>query len=75
MLNKKNAYTTILSTDSYLPGVLALFDSLRKTNTQISDFVVIINQEIKPETINRLKESGIIVKIMPKIEARNKIKK
>lgn len=74
MLNKKNAYTTILSTDSYLPGVLALFDSLRKTNTQISDFVVIINQEIKPETINRLKESGIIVKIMPKIEAPQEIK-
>lgn len=47
MSNKKNAYTTILSTDSYLPGVLSLFESIRRTNTKISDFVVIINQGIK----------------------------
>lgn len=47
MADKKYAYTTILSTDSYLPGVLALFESIKRTNTKISDFVVIVNQEIK----------------------------
>ena len=73
-MSNKKAYTTILSTDSYLPGVLSLFESIRRTNTKISDFVVIINQEIKKETINRLKESRIIVKIMPKIEAPQEIK-
>lgn len=73
MLNK-NAYATILSTDSYLSGVLALFESIKRTNTKISDFVVIVNQGIKEETINRLKENGIIVKIMPKIEAPQEIK-
>ena len=70
----KKAWTTILSTDSYLPGVLALFESIKKTNTKISDFVVIANQEIKKETINRLKKNGIIVKIMPKIEPTQDIK-
>ena len=50
--NKKYAYATVLSTDSYLPGVLALFESIRRTNTKVSDFVVIVNQEIKKETIN-----------------------
>ena len=74
MSNNKNAYTTILSTDSYLPGVLALFESIRKTKTKISDFVVIANQEIKKETINKLKENGIIVKMMPKVEATQEIK-
>ena len=62
MINKKYAYTTILSTDSYLPGVLALFESIKKTNTKVFDFVVIVNQEIKSETINRLVDNGIIVK-------------
>ncbi len=74
MSNIKNAYATILSTDSYLPGVLALFESIRRTNTKISDFVVIINQGIKNETIKKLKASNIIVKIMPKIEATQEIK-
>ena len=73
MVDKKYAYTTILSTDSYLPGVLALFDSIKKTNTKITDFVVIVNQEIKKETIKRLQENGIIVKYMPKIEATQEI--
>lgn len=73
-MSNKNAYATILSTDSYLPGVLALFESIKRTNTKISDFVVIVNQGIKEETINRLKENGIIVKIMPKIEAPQEIK-
>ena len=49
-MSNKKAYTTILSTDSYLHGVLSLFESIRRTNTKISDFVVIINQEIKKGT-------------------------
>lgn len=71
---KRKAYTTILSTDSYLPGVLALFESIKRTNTSISDFVVIINQGIKKETINKLKENGIIVKMIPQIEVPQEIK-
>jgi len=74
MVAKKYAYTTILSTDAYLPGVLALFDSIKKTNTNVSDFVVIVNQEIKKETIDRLKQNGIIVKTMPKVNVSQAIK-
>ena len=73
MTNKK-CYATILSSDSYLPGVLSLFESIRRTNTIISDFVVIVNHQIKEETINKLRNNGIIVKIMPKIEAPQEIK-
>ncbi len=73
-IDKKYAYTTILSTDYYLPGVLALFDSIKKTNTKVTEFVVIVNQEIKKGTIKRLKKNGIIVKNMPKIEVPQKIK-
>lgn len=74
MMDKKYAFTTILSTDSYLPGVLALFESIKKTNTKVSDFVVIVNQEIKKETINTLEKNGIIVKNMPKVNPPQSIK-
>ena len=74
MILDRKCYATILSTDSYLPGVLSLFESIRRTNTKISDFVVVVNQQIKEETINRLRENGIIVKRMPKIEAPQRIK-
>lgn len=74
MKEKNYAYTTILSTDSYLPGVLALFESIKRENTKITEFVVIVNQEIKDETINILKKNGIIVKNMQKIEPPKEIK-
>ncbi len=73
MLDAKKSYATILSTDSYLPGVLSLFESIKRTNTQITDFVVIVNQDIKKETIKKLKENGIIVKTMPKIKPTQEI--
>lgn len=74
MPNKKYAYATVLSTDSYLPGVLALFESIRRTNTKVSDFVVIVNQDIKKETINQLVQNGLIVKTAPKVNVPQKIK-
>lgn len=70
----RKCYATILSTDSYLPGVLALFESIRKTNTKITEFVVVVNQDIKKETINRLEKNGIIVKQMSKIKVPQRIK-
>ena len=73
MSNKKYAYATILSTDSYLPGVLALYESIKKTNTKVSDFVVIVNQDVKKETINRLVQNGILVKTMPKVNVPKEI--
>lgn len=74
MAEKRYAYTTILSTDSYLPGVLALFESIKRTNTKITEFVALVNQNIKKETINKLKENGIIVERMPKIHTPEQIR-
>ena len=52
----KYAYVTILSTNEYYPGVIALFESLKKTNTKYNEFVVIVNELIDEEIINKLKE-------------------
>ena len=73
-MSEKKCYATILSTDSYLPGVLALFESIKRTKTQIENFVVIVNEQIKQETKKRLEDNGIIVRTMPKIEAPQRIK-
>lgn len=74
MTDFKYAYATVLSTDSYLPGVLALFESIKKTNSKIRDFVVIVNEEIKQETKDRLKEKGYNIIEKPKINVPNRIK-
>lgn len=64
---KKYAYVTMLSTDSYLPGVLALFQSIKQTNTKIENFAVVVNEDIKKETKDRLEEKGYNVILKPKI--------
>lgn len=74
MDENKLAYATILSTDSYLPGVLALFESIKRTNTKIKNFVVVVNESIKPETKQRLAESGCTVVEKPGISVPDKIK-
>lgn len=60
-MEPKKAYVTILSTDSYLTGVLALFESLKNTQPKINSFVVIINEKISQKTINILHKKGYIV--------------
>ena len=54
----KYAYVTLLSTNSYFLGVLALFESLKKTNPKVKEFVVLVNDGIKESNINTLKELG-----------------
>lgn len=74
MQNKKCAYATVLSTDSYLPGTLALFESIKRTKPMINNFVVVVNENIKKETRDRLQEEGYIVIEKPKIEVPQEIK-
>ena len=74
MQNKKCAYATVLSTDSYLPGTLALFESIKRTKPMINNFVVVVNENIKKETRDRLQEEGYIVIEKPKIEVSQEIK-
>lgn len=63
-MKEKRAYVTILSTDSYLNGVLVLFESLKKTQPTINTFVVIINEKINQKTIDILnkKQYKVILK-------------
>lgn len=57
-MEKNNAFVTVLSTDSYLPGVLALFESLKRTNSKINKFVVVVNENIQEDTKKRLHKEG-----------------
>lgn len=74
MSNNKHAYVTMLSTDSYLPGVLALFESIKQTNSKIENFVVVTNEDIKQETKDRLEEKGYTVISKPKVNVPQSIK-
>lgn len=71
---QKKAYVTILSTDTYLPGVLALFNSIKNTHTTINTFVVIVNENIKKETKKILNKEGYIVIVKKSISIPNSVK-
>lgn len=54
------AYITVLSTPTYIPGVVVLYKSLKKTKTKYP-FYVLINSSINECDIEYLKEFGINV--------------
>lgn len=54
----KTAYVTVLSTDSYLPGVLVLHSSLQKTHPQHS-FLTLLSPNISDDTRATLEWYGI----------------
>jgi glycogenin len=58
------AYCTLLSTESYLPGVLALHESLKRTGTAYP-FATAISAHIAPEIDPVLEDAGIIVRRIP----------
>ena len=58
------AYITLLSTESYLPGVLALHESLKRTATPYP-LVTAISAHIAPEIDTVLVAAGIIVRRIP----------
>lgn len=62
------AYITLLSTESYLPGVLALHESLKRTGT-LYPFATAISAHITPEIDTVLEAAGIIVRRIPKTTA------
>ncbi len=63
------AYVTVLSTNSYYEGVVALFESLKKTNPKYNKFVVVINETIDKDIKEDLKRRGYILIEKPKIDA------
>ena len=62
------AYITLLSTESYLPGVLALHESLKRTGTPYP-FVTAISAHITPEIDTVLQATGILVRRIPETTA------
>ena len=55
------AYVTLLSTDSYYEGVVALFESLKLTKPKYSKFVVVVNEKISKDIIDKLEKRKYIV--------------
>lgn len=68
------AYVTVLSTNSYYKGVVALFESLKETNPKYNKFVVIVNETIDNDIVEDLKRRGYIVIVKPKIDASSLVK-
>ena len=62
------AYVTLLSTESYLPGVLALHESLKRTGTPYP-FATAVSAHIAAEIDPVLEQAGIIVRRIPESTA------
>jgi glycogenin len=62
------AYCTLLSTESYLPGVLALHESLKRTGTPYP-FATAVSAHIDPQIDPVLQAAGIIVRRIPESTA------
>ena len=59
----KTAYVTVLSTDSYLPGVLVLFHSLMKT-LPAHPFLTLLTNDLSKETMDTLTKHAIDFSVM-----------
>ena len=57
----KYAFVTVLSTNNYYKGVVALFESIKRTNTKYNNFVVVVNEDIFEYIIDDLKRRGYYV--------------
>ncbi len=55
------AFVTVLSTNNYYKGVIALFESIRKTNSKCNNFVVVVNETIHNHIISNFIDRGYIV--------------
>lgn len=73
-MEERKSYVTVLSTDSYLTGVIALFELLKRTKPKISTFTVVINENIKPGTKRRLLQEGYKVILKHSITAPESIR-
>jgi glycogenin len=62
------AYVTLLSTESYVPGVLALHEALRRTRTP-HPLVTAISAHLPAEIDRTLEQAGILVRRIPESKA------
>lgn len=61
------AFVTVLSTNNYYKGVVALFESIKSTGTKYNTFVVIVNETIHPSIIDDFIKRGYIVEKRKKL--------
>jgi alpha-N-acetylglucosamine transferase len=66
----KYAYVTVLSTNNYYDGVSVLYESLKRTNPKY-EFVVVVNETIDEEIIQKLISKGCKIIKRPRIVATN----
>ena len=67
MIEKNYAFVTVLTTDDYLIGVLSLNESLKRVNSKYP-FIVVVNNNVKQETIEKMEKLGITVKKVESID-------
>ncbi len=63
---KPNVFMTVLSTEEYVPGVIALFNSLKKSQTTYN-LIVLISRTIDQKVLVELQRSGIVTKLIDPI--------
>ncbi len=63
-----HAYITLLSTESYVPGVFALHEALRRTGTP-HPFAVAISAHISPDVDAMFESKGMLVRRIPESTA------
>lgn len=65
----KYAYVTVLSTNNYYEGVVALFESLKLTNPKYTEFVVVANETVDKSILDALSNRGYKIIIKNRIQA------
>ncbi len=61
-----NGYITSCTSDNYIPGVIALYNSVRLSKCN-SDFIVIIPDDLSDESKNTLNKKNIKIRVVDKI--------
>lgn len=67
------AYVTVLSTNNYYKGVVALFESIKLTKPKYNQFVVVVNDTIEKDIIQKLRDRNYIVIEKNRIELPRKV--
>jgi alpha-N-acetylglucosamine transferase len=65
------AYTTVVTSTNYLPGALALFQSIRQTESSVELVLCCTSGLLSPEFVEHLKELSISVDEIPHISNPN----
>ena len=65
-MKKKYAYVTLVTTNNYVPGIVILYESLKRVKSEYP-LICLYNKDISEENIARLKEIGIELRLVDDI--------